>query len=227
MPLRTIAEIAGVGVFDQHVEKRVSTDLVRQRERRGLVDPHQGGVNHETAFHPQIERQLHAFDRVVATIRITGEVGLTHARDQMLHSPPIGERTREGEENEFTPGTEGRRPPTRARLDGDLARERGIGNRRERAQLEHVILAEFFGPYRLKLRHTLAHAPARLELGAMALLVIKAQRLDASKALERPGQADRPAPPPGKQNNPPCALLLIPQPTPPPPNRTPPLPPSP
>src|SRR5260221_532851 len=126
MPLRTIAEIAGVGVFDQHVEKRVSTDLVRQRERRGLVDPHQGGVNHETAFHPQIERQLHAFDRVVATIRITGEVGLTHARDQMLHSPPIGERTREGEENEITAGNEGRRQPTRARLDGDLARERVI-----------------------------------------------------------------------------------------------------
>ena len=32
VPLRAVAEIAGVGIFDQHVEQWVSPDLVRQRE---------------------------------------------------------------------------------------------------------------------------------------------------------------------------------------------------
>src|SRR5262249_47316125 len=145
-----------------------------------------GGVNHETAFHPEIERELHAFDRIVATIGITGEVGLAHARDQMFYSPPVGERTRKREENEIAPGNEGRRQPARTHFDCDLPREGGIGNRRERAELEHVILAEFVGPYRFERHHNLAHPHARLALGAMALPVIETQRLDASKALERP-----------------------------------------
>jgi hypothetical protein len=34
--LRAVAEIAGVGVLDQHLEECVSGDLVRQREGRGV-----------------------------------------------------------------------------------------------------------------------------------------------------------------------------------------------
>ena len=97
-------------------------------------------MNHETAFHPQIERELHAFDRIVATIGITGEVCLAHAGNQMLHSPPVGERTRKGEENEIAAGNEGRRQPARAHLNGNVPSEGCVGNRCERAELEHVIL---------------------------------------------------------------------------------------
>src|SRR5262245_44011636 len=34
---RAVAEIAGLGVLDQHVDQRVPADLVRHREGRGLV----------------------------------------------------------------------------------------------------------------------------------------------------------------------------------------------
>jgi hypothetical protein len=43
MPLRAVAEIAGMGIFDQQVDEGGAADLVRERERRRLVDPHQRG----------------------------------------------------------------------------------------------------------------------------------------------------------------------------------------
>src|SRR5262245_63628981 len=108
---------------------------------------------------------------------------------EMFHPAPICERAGKGEENEIAAGNERRRQPARANLDGDLARERGIGNGRQRPEMKHVILAEPFAPRRLERRDAFTHALPRLKLGAMALLVIEAQRLDASKTLERPRQA--------------------------------------
>src|SRR5262249_35416487 len=96
-------------------------------------------------FHPEVERQLHRFDGVVAAVGITGEVGLAHAGDEMLCSAPIAERAREGEENEIAAGHERRRQPALADLDGDVARERGVGDLGERAEVNEVILAEPFG----------------------------------------------------------------------------------
>src|SRR5262245_9331992 len=43
-------------------------------------------MDHKTALHPEIERELHDFEGVIATIGITGEVGLAHAGDEMFHA---------------------------------------------------------------------------------------------------------------------------------------------
>src|SRR5215470_3351641 len=84
--------------------------------------------------------------------------------------------------------------------EGDLARERGVGDGGERAELEEVILAEPCRPRRREGSHALAHAQPCLELGAMALLVVEAYRLDASETLERPRQAHRRILPAGEQH---------------------------
>ena len=63
-----------------------------------------------------------------------------------------------------------------------------------------MILAELFGPGRVERRDAFTHALARLELDAVALRVVEAQRLDASEAFERPRQAHRRILPAGKQD---------------------------
>src|SRR6516165_5992161 len=118
----------------------------------------------------------------------------------MLRSAPIAERAGEGEEDEIAAGHERRRQPALADRDGNLARERGVGDGGKRAELNEVILAEPCRPRRREGLDALAHAPPRLELGAMALLVVEAHRLDANETLERPGQAYRRILPAGEQH---------------------------
>src|SRR5262249_60719513 len=98
-------------------------------------------MDHETVVHPEVEGKLHAFDGVVATIGITGEVGLAHAGDEMFDAAPISDRAGESEENEVAAGNERRRQPARADLDGDFTRERGIGNGGQRPEVKEVSLA--------------------------------------------------------------------------------------
>ena len=60
VPLRAVAEIAGVRLLDQQVDERLSAKLVRERERRRLVDPHQRRMDDEPPIHAEVERNLHA-----------------------------------------------------------------------------------------------------------------------------------------------------------------------
>src|SRR5215475_12590431 len=107
VPARTVAEIAGVGVLDQHIDELIAADRMGEREGRRLVDPHQRRMDHEAPLHAEIERQLHGLDGVVAAIRIAGEVGLAHAGDQVAGAASIGERTGEGEEDQIAARHEG------------------------------------------------------------------------------------------------------------------------
>jgi hypothetical protein len=88
------------------------------------------------------------------------------------------------------PGTKVVGSPFVADLDGDLARERGLGEGGKRVEAHHMILAKAGGPRRLQRQHVLAHALTCLELGTMALLVVEADSLHAGETLERPGQTD-------------------------------------
>jgi hypothetical protein len=53
-----------------------------------------------------------------------------------------------------------------------------------------MIFAEASGPRRAHRPHALTHALACFELGTMALVIIEADGLDASEALERPGETN-------------------------------------
>src|SRR5262249_47076966 len=145
----------------------------------------------EASPHPEGERQLHCLDGFVSAVGIAGEIGLAHASDEMLCSAPIAQRARKREENEIAAGHERRRQPALADLDGDRARERGVGDSGERAEVKQGILAPPLRPRRVEGSHALTHARACLELGAMALVVIEAHGLDADETLERPRQAYR------------------------------------
>jgi hypothetical protein len=148
-------------------------------------------MDDEAALHAQVEGELHGLDGIVAAVGIAGVIGLAHAGHQMLDAAPVGERAGEGEEHQIASGHEGGREPALADLDRDLARERGVGELRQRVETDDVILAQPLGPGRTQRRHARAHAFARIELGTVALAIVEAHGLDAREALERPGQAHR------------------------------------
>ena len=100
------------------------------------------------AVHAERERDLHRLDGVVAAVGIAGEIGLAHAGDQVLGAAAIGERAGEGEERQIAAGHEGGRQAVLRHLDGDVAGERGLRDRGERVELDHVVVAEPRRPFR-------------------------------------------------------------------------------
>src|SRR6266508_1394673 len=200
VPVRAVAEIAGVGVLDQQVDEWVAADLMREREGRRLVDPHQRRMDDEAAIHAEIERKLHGLDRVVAAIRIAGEIGLAHPGDEMPGAAAIGERAGEGEEHQIAAGNERRWQSAGADLDRHLAGERRVRDLTKRVEAHHVVLAEARPPRRLQRGDARTHTASCIELGAMALAVIEADRFDPREPFERPGEAHRRILPAGEQH---------------------------
>ena len=174
--------------------------LMRQREGRRLVDPHQRRMDDEAPVHAEIERDLHRLDGVVAAIRIAGVVGLAHAGDEMLGAAPIGERAGEAEEDRLRPGHEGGRQAALRDLDRDVAGERGVGDRRERVEPTTWSSPSRAAQSASSAAMRLAHARPHVELDPVPLAVVEADGLDAREALERPGQAHGGILPAGEQD---------------------------
>ena len=126
----------------QEIDEVLPEHVVSECERTGLVDPHQGRIEHEPPIHAEIERELHGFDGVVAAIRIAGKIGLTHAADEVPGAAPIGERPREGQENEIAAGNECGGQAGIGDGNRDIAGERGVGQRLQRIEPDQVVVAE-------------------------------------------------------------------------------------
>src|SRR5579864_817009 len=56
--MASIALVAGVRVFDDQIEERASSKLLRKLPGRGLVDPHQGSLDHKPRLHAEVDRDL-------------------------------------------------------------------------------------------------------------------------------------------------------------------------
>ena len=64
-------------------------------------------MQHEAPLHAEIERDLQRLDGVVAAVGIAREVGLAHAAHQHAGAAPIGQRGREGQEQQIAARHEG------------------------------------------------------------------------------------------------------------------------
>ena len=78
--------------------------LVGQRPRLGLVNPHQGGVDDKLLVPGQVERHVERLDEGVPTVRIAAEVRLRHPRHQVVDAPLPGIYGGDGEEEKVAPG---------------------------------------------------------------------------------------------------------------------------
>src|SRR5689334_18837300 len=72
MALPALATIAGVSPLNDQIHQGGAAQALGQRPAIRLVAPHQRRFQHEAALHPQVQRQLHRLDRVVATVRVAG-----------------------------------------------------------------------------------------------------------------------------------------------------------
>src|SRR4029079_7129803 len=115
--------------------------------------------------------------------RIRGKIGFAHAGDEMPDAPAICQGAREGEKHDIAAGNERRRQSVVADLDGDLAREGGLGDGGKRVEAYHMILAKAAGPCRTQERDKPAHTLACLEFGTMALIVVETDGFDVGKSL--------------------------------------------
>ena len=104
-----ITEIAGVCLGEKDINQIRTADLMRKREGRRLVDPHQRCMNDKTAVGAERQSKLHRLDGIVTAIRIAGEVGFAHAGNEVTDIAPVGDRTGESEEHQISSGYEGRR----------------------------------------------------------------------------------------------------------------------
>ena len=190
---RAVTQIAAVGFLDQKSHEPLTAEFVRKVECCRLVDPHQRRMDHEAPLHPEIERKLHGFDRVVAAIRIPGIVGLAHARHEMLDSTAVGESAGQREEHEIAPGHERSGKSALAHCDRDVAGEGAFREGRERGDLDHVILTQTSCPWRAHRADAHAHAPADVELHPMTLAVIETDGLYPLESMECPDRPSNPA----------------------------------
>src|SRR6266852_3010870 len=184
-----VAEVAGVRVFDDDVDERLAAELLGQCEGRRLVDPHERRLQHEAPVHSQAERHLQRLDRIVAAVRVAGEIGLAHSAHERPDPPAVGKRSGGREEKQVPPRNEGVGQARFGHPDLDVLGHRGRAERTDDAQIEHVILAELPAPRGKALAQLGEDDRAALELDRVALPVAKADGLDAREIRERPREA--------------------------------------
>ena len=107
MTRATLAEIAGVRVFNDQFDQPLAAEFLRQRPCVGLVAPHQRRMQFERTRHAEVERDIQRLDGVVAAVGIAGEIRLAHPADNVGDAPPVSQRGCEGQEHQIAARHEG------------------------------------------------------------------------------------------------------------------------
>ncbi|MDT4867012.1 hypothetical protein FQZ97_1019010 [compost metagenome] len=139
--------------------------------------------------HAERERDLQGFHGVVAAVGVAAEVGFADAGDDDLDAAAVGERGGECEEQQVAPGHEGVGQAAFFHAEGHVAGERGFADLAEHGKVEQVVFAQALAPGGETLAQFAQNDQARLQLHAVALAVVEAERFDARVARQRVGEA--------------------------------------
>jgi len=120
-----------------------------------------------------------------------GPLSAAHAADDVTDTAPVGERRGEGEEHQIAPGHERIGQAVLTHLDRDIAGQRGIGNLRQRRNLQRMTLTELFGPIRPQRFDARQQTVTAFQFDRMPLAVAEAEHFDACEPLQGPGKAGR------------------------------------
>lgn len=175
--------------FDQ-VDEEVPTEVVGQRPSSRLVDPHERRMHDEALIHPEVQRDLQCFQRVIAAVGIAGVVGLAHAADQVFQSPPVAHGCRKCEEQQIASRYEGVRKAACGEIDSAVLCQSCLADATEHCEVEHVIGAQSCRPVGKLLAERVDHAEPALEFDTVALAVIEADRFDMLEPIKCPSQTD-------------------------------------
>src|SRR5579872_1484985 len=199
--MASIALVAGVRGFDDQIDERASAKLLCKLPGRGLVDPHQGSLDHKPRLHAEIDRDLKSLHGVVATIGIAGIVGLADARDEVFELALMRDDGCERQEQEISAGHERRRQSIVARAERQIRGQCADADTAENAKVDQVIAAQLFYPGRPDRREASAHGRPAFHLHQVALTVSEADGFHAVIARQRPGEARRRILPAGEKTS--------------------------
>ena len=189
-----------MAVLDDEIDQRPPAQRLCETPGLGLVEPHQRGVQHEAVLHAEVERDLQRLDRVVAAIGIAGIVRLAHPAYYVAQAAPVGERGREGQEDDVAAGHEGVGQARGPEPDCRIPRQRRLGDLSQCVEGQGVVLAEPERPGRVDAQQAVPQDGAAVEFDPVALAVIEAQRLDVIEPVQRPGEAGGRILPPREQH---------------------------
>ena len=88
------------------IDEGVASKFVGQLPGRRLVEPHQWRLDSEWPVHPKAQRHLSCPNRVVATVRVPGEVRLAHTSNKIGKSSPVANCARQCEKHQIAAGNE-------------------------------------------------------------------------------------------------------------------------
>jgi Insecticide toxin TcdB middle/N-terminal region/Insecticide toxin TcdB middle/C-terminal region/Salmonella virulence plasmid 65kDa B protein len=186
-----VAEIAAVCLVADQLDECVAAEIAGQRPGCGLVAPHQRRPDHKPMIHAERQGRLKCLQRIVATIGIARVIGLAHAADEMAQPASICDRRRQHKEHQIAARNEGVRQPSLAEGDRGLAGQCGIADPAQHGAVDDVVTAEPRIPIRKFAAQARYHRHAAPELDPVALPVIKTDRFDLGKTLERPAETRR------------------------------------
>ncbi len=87
------AVVAGEGFPAHQIQL---TPVVGERPGLGFIQPHQRRLKANVFRHPQADGVVQRFDKLIAAVRVAGEVGLAHAGDDGFGFYLIGVDCRQG-----------------------------------------------------------------------------------------------------------------------------------
>ena len=165
----------GLGANQLHQIR--AAELISHLPGLRLVQPHQRRINAHALGQAQIQRQLLGFHGVVAAIGVARIIGLADTCDDHRQAPAIGHRPGQREKQQVAARHKGIGQAIGLHGKGHIVGQRGATDLLEHIQRQHMVVAQTRRPLWKALRELLAHAAAHLHLHAVALAVIKAQRL--------------------------------------------------
>jgi hypothetical protein len=190
MTLRSLTEITGMGVLNDHLNKPVTAQLLRQPPGLRFVQRHQRRLDRHGTVHAERYGALKGVNRFATTVRIPGKVCFAHTSDQHIKAAPVRDGACKRQEDDIPSRHEGvwqsilRQPYLLLACKG---RVRHIG---QYAQIEHMVLSQTPAPFRKLTPKLTAERLATDQLDPMSLPVIKSDGFHPLETRQRPREAN-------------------------------------
>src|SRR5215467_2463261 len=189
--LATLAVIAGVSLRDDKIDQAIAAQIAGELPGRRFVDPHQRRVQHEALLHSEIQGDLQRLHSVVATIRITGIIGLAHSSDKVAQPAPVSQGGSEGQKYQVTARNKCVRQAILIYFNGYLARECGVRNLPKGRKIDRVPIAQALAPGAVKLCQGRPNLAATGKFDPVPLTIIEPDGFHPMETIKRPGKTCR------------------------------------
>jgi hypothetical protein len=181
-----ISFVTGVSFSANELNERRSTQFVRQAPRCFFVQPHEGRIDYKAAFHSEVQRCLKRLQSIVATVRVAGEISLTHASNEASDASPVRDSASYRKKEDIAAGYERIWQTIRLDLNLDIAGKGSIAYFTQHAQIDNSIISETMHPIGKYVLQFFQYRGAAIELNSVPLSIVKSNGFDTPETRQRP-----------------------------------------